>query len=256
MGIKKELFEKSLGLHNLIAKRFGLHVGLVNDGSRIIDTMLYDEHSKSMVAKELWNSDYVRYRTLELVAEEINNKDIEGSCAEAGVFLGEFSSAINRCFSNRKIYLYDTYEGFDSRDLQEQMEKFNLKSLPNSKGVMDTAKRHSANEQIEVVKSRLITPENAVIRKGYFPDTVEEEKDDKFAFVSLDMDYYRPLFEGLKFFWPRMSAGGYIFMHDYNCYEELTEGAHKAIEDAQEYLNTKFHIVPLADYAGTLVIVK
>ena len=38
---------------------------------------------------------------------------------------------------------------------------------------------------------------------------------EKFAFVSLDTDLYKPTLAGLEFFWPRMSKGGFIFIHDF-----------------------------------------
>lgn len=256
MGLKRSVFKKTLFIHNLVAKRAGCYVDIIPNDYVIARSMLYDKFSKQYVSKESRDSDYVRYRALELVSEEIENNNIKGCCAEAGVFLGEFSGEINRCFPDRRLYLYDTFEGFDSRDLKEQMDRFNMKDLPLSKGVMDTAEKYSADEQIKIVRSRLVTPENVIIRQGYFPDTATDEEELRFAFVSLDMDYYRPLLEGLKFFWPRMNDGGYIFMHDYNCHDELTGGAHKAAVDAQDYFNTRFHILPLPDYAGTLAIVK
>ena len=256
MGTKIKIFKKTLAVHNSIAKRFGYYVDALPQCYISTKAMLYDGYSKQLASKESRSIDYVRTRTLELVAEEIKTKNIEGYCAEAGVYLGEFSSEINRCFPDRKLFLYDTYEGFNSSDLKEQMQLFNMNDLPLSKDVNNTAEKYSPEEQIEIVKNRLTNPENAIIRRGYFPDTVEEEENYKFAFVSLDMDYYRPLYEGLKFFWPRLSDGGYIFMHDYNCHPELTGGAHKAVDDAQEFLGTRFNVVPIPDYAGTLVIVK
>ena len=39
--------------------------------------------------------------------------------------------------------------------------------------------------------------------------------DEKFAFVSLDLDLYKPTFEGLRFFYPKMIKGGCVLIHDY-----------------------------------------
>lgn len=38
--------------------------------------------------------------------------------------------------------------------------------------------------------------------------------EDSFCFVSLDMDLYKPTYEGLHYFYPRLNHGGYIFIHD------------------------------------------
>ncbi len=36
-----------------------------------------------------------------------------GLAAECGVYQGEFSSKMNRCFHDRTLYLFDTFQGFD-----------------------------------------------------------------------------------------------------------------------------------------------
>lgn len=38
--------------------------------------------------------------------------------AEAGVFRGEFANEINRYFPDRECYLFDTFDGFDTRDFK------------------------------------------------------------------------------------------------------------------------------------------
>jgi O-methyltransferase len=95
--------------------------------------MLYDKSSPP--ALDIWkcnvppnesvcevdSDDYVRYRTLELIREQIGN--LPGNVAECGVFLGEFSRMINHCFPDRKLFLYDTFEGFDERDFAFELEK-------------------------------------------------------------------------------------------------------------------------------------
>ena len=53
-----------------------------------------------------------------------------------------------------------------------------------------------------------------VVVKGYFPETtvgIEEA----FCFVNLDFDLYNPTYAGLEYFYPRMSKGGVILIHDY-----------------------------------------
>ena len=68
--------------------------------------------------------------------------------------------------------------------------------------------------------------ENVIIKKGLFPASAKEI-DEKFAFVSLDMDLFNPIFEGLEFFWPKMSPGGVIFVHDYDCWDGVTKAVMK-----------------------------
>lgn len=45
--------------------------------------------------------------------------------------------------------------------------------------------------------------EKVVIKKGYFPESIQNDenlKNEKFCFVSLDPDLYKPILEGLEFF--------------------------------------------------------
>jgi len=55
-------------------------------------------------------------------------------------------------------------------------------------------------------------------------------EDERFAFVMIDFDRYEPTLAALKFFYSRVSPGGFIFVHDYNspesdwaCFRALTE---------------------------------
>jgi len=56
--------------------------------------------------------DYVRYATLSLCYEEIAYHKLEGSVAEVGVFRGDFAKRLNLLFPDKKLYLFDTFEGF------------------------------------------------------------------------------------------------------------------------------------------------
>ena len=105
---------------------------------------------------------------------------------------------------------------------------------------------------IDEVMKKMEHPELCIIKKGAFPQSVSEDDENiKFAFVSLDTDLYIPIFEGLKFFYPRLAKGGYIMVHDYN----NVDGVMKAVDDYEmQYGN--IHKVPIPDDCGTLVIVK
>lgn len=193
-----------------------------------------------------YSHDYYRYRTMEFVAEMIESNNVEGALAELGVFRGVFSAVLNYRFPDKKLYLFDTFEGFDpdeaknERDLGRCNDEF-----------IQTYKDNSA----EIMLKNIPHPEKAVICKGLFPDSVTAEaENEKFAFVSLDVDFEESTFEGLKFFYPRLSEGGYIFIHDYNTF--YLDGVKIAVKRFEEYIGQKLKAVPIADRAGTLIIVK
>ena len=65
------------------------------------------------------------------------------------------------------------------------------------------------------VRAKLPFPEKARFMRGVFPETASG-LDEEFCFVSLDADLYEPTFEGLEYFYPRVSKGGVILLHDYD----------------------------------------
>jgi O-methyltransferase len=100
------------------------------------------------------------------------------------------------------------------------------------------------------VKSKLPYPEKAIFCIGYFPDSAANIED-KFALVSLDTDLYLPTLNGLKYFYPRLSKGGCILLHDYNSTQFPNVKA--AVNDFSKESNIR--IIPLSDLHGSAVIV-
>lgn len=182
----------------------------------------------------------IRLSTLRLLADEINIKKIEGNIAELGVYRGYVAKEMNALFKERKLYLFDTFEGFDRRDTEIENKYENIIALSGK--FSDTS--------IEEVRNILPYPEQAVFCKGYFPNTAENI-DDKFALVSLDADLYLPTYEGLKYFYPRLSKGGFILLHDFNSTQ--FPNVKKAVEDFAK--EADFRIVPLCDLHGSAVII-
>lgn len=169
---------------------------------------------------------------LKRISEMINGKDLEGAVAEVGVYKGEFAKEINYFFENRKCFLFDTFEGFDERDFSYEAEKSLIKS------------EHFKQTAPELVLGKMPYKENIVIKKGYFPDTVEGIEDN-FVFVNLDCDLYKPTLEGLRYFWNRMPVGGCILIHDY--FGEGFPNVKKAVSDFQMEIGLELACLPVGD---------
>ena len=182
----------------------------------------------------------LRVAALRGCAKEIHRRKIKGNTAELGVFRGDFSKLINEEFSDRKLYLFDTFEGFNNEDVI--VEKSDKKKEYQG---------HFKETNENIVLERMPFKEQCIVCKGYFPDTAKGIED-TFCFVSLDADLYKPMLEGLKFFWPRMEKGGYIFLHDYEC--EYYPGTKQAV---QEYCDQNdIGILPMNDYGGSVILIK
>ena len=184
--------------------------------------------------------DYIRLATLELVAHEINNKNLQGNVAEVGVYKGKFAQYINQYFPSRKLYLFDTFQGFDEKDIKAEI-KLGLNNV--GQNFSDTS--------MDIVLKNMPFPEQCIIKKGFFPETTEGI-DDTFVFVSLDTDLYEPIYKGLTYFYPRMVRGGYIFVHDVN--NDSYKGAAKAVN--QFAIEQQISFLPLPDACGSAVLIK
>ncbi|MEA2378916.1 MAG: O-methyltransferase [Thermoleophilaceae bacterium] len=145
------------------------------------------------------SDDYFRHATLGLAAQRVLDERVEGAFAEVGVWRGETSSLLHRLAPERRLYLFDTFTGFPDADLPP--------------GATDARFRDTSEQ---AVRRRVGPSQNVVLRPGYVPETLVGLEDERFAFVLLDLDLIEPTRASLEFFYPRLSAGGYLVMHDYN----------------------------------------
>jgi O-methyltransferase len=197
--------------------------------------------ARIVTAPELRQTFDLRLAALKMIAREIRERSIAGAIAELGVYRGDFALEMNRLFPDRDLYLFDTFQGFDQRDVAVEGEQnFSRAEVGNF-----------ADTSVQTVRQRLPHPDRAIFRAGYFPDTTEG-LEEAFAVVSLDADLYKPLYDGLKFFYPRMTPGGYIIIHDYN--NSRFSGARHAVRRFCE--ENRVFVVPLSDLHGTGIMVK
>lgn len=172
--------------------------------------------------------------------QDFDELGVKGSVAELGVFRGDEARVLNDIFNDSRLYLFDTFEGFDERDVY--VENIFNHSQAKQKQFNDTS--------IEIVKRKLPNPENVKIYKGYFPDTWENISD-LFLLVRIDMDLYQPTVAALDIFHRRMCKGGVILLHDY--YGNSYCGVKKAVD---EYLD-KYRCIrkmPIGDSLSCLLI--
>lgn len=181
-----------------------------------------------------------RFSYIRGYAEWVNQNHLEGNVAECGVFRGDSAKFINRYFTDKKLYLCDTFEGFDGSDLQYEKDQendcFNNSRFANESFFGDTG--------IKKVMDKMLYPENVIIKKGYFPDSVSDI-DDKFCFINLDMDLHIPMLNGLRFFWDKMVDGGCILLHDY--FSDIFPGVKQAVDLFEQERGIQIAKTPIGD---------
>lgn len=187
------------------------------------------------------SNDWVRVMALQLAAKKINTTNIEGNVAELGVYRGDFARFLNCEFPNRKLFLFDTFEGFDDKDIRIDIDR------GHSKRTQDFS-----NTSEKLVLSKMKYKQKCIIRRGYFPGTANGLENERFSFVSIDADLFEPIYQGLRWFYPRLNYGGIIFVHDYNNREYT--GSAEAVQKYCSENGIPYFLLP--DECGSAVIMK
>ena len=171
-------------------------------------------------------------------ARTLEQEGVAGSLAELGVYKGTTAKLLHELMPARTLWLFDTFEGFDARDLAHERRT-------GSDGFRfdDTS--------LEAVLRHVGASDRVRACKGRFPDTAAQVPDDeRFALVHLDADLYKPTADALAFFYPRMSPGGFIVLHDYG------SGAWPGIAQAADafFADKPESIVRIPDKSGTAIV--
>ena len=143
---------------------------------------------------------------------------------------------------DRRLYLFDTFEGFDERDVD----------MERKLGCSDAQTGLYSGTDKEKLMERMPLPGQVVIRKGWFPETAFDIEDETFCLVCMDACLYQPTLAGLEFFFPRMGRGGVILLS--GCSGTRYRGVAKAVEDLETRYGALL-MLPVGDLDGTVMIV-
>lgn len=191
-----------------------------------------------MDQRMFWIKDFAEWRY---------EQKLDGCVAECGVFRGDSAKYINKFFPDRKLYLFDTFEGFKEKEIEYEI-KLNNRSYNES---IFTSKELFANTNIELLMRKMEYPSNIEIRKGFFPETAENVIA-SFVFVNLDMDLYLPMLAGLNFFWDKVVMGGCILLHDF--FHPSLPGVRKAVDDFEKERKIYIHKTTIGDNCSIALI--
>lgn len=181
--------------------------------------------------------DYHRYAAIAMALRRIETERVPGALAEAGVYQGYASRFIHRLAPRRHYYLFDTFSGFHQGDVEP--------------GVGEDPRFRDTS--LEGVLRTIGDTVNIEPRRGRVPETFCGLEGERFAFVLLDMDLYRPTLSALEFFYPRLSPGAYLMVHDYHN-PESDWACRRAVD---EFLAGKPEApIEIADMWGSVVFRK
>jgi len=190
--------------------------------------------SDSQLPQRDLTNDYVRLATLELLCRRL--VEVPGAAAELGVYRGFFARCINLLLPERKLYLFDSFEGFG--------EEANAS---------ESFQAAHANTTVEKVLDIMPHRSMVTVKPGFFPESLNG-LEETFCLVSLDVDFAQTTLEGLRYFWPRLQKGGYLMLHDWG--SPSLPGVAQALKAYEKEIRASIPGIPLCDVGGTLVLCK
>lgn len=151
------------------------------------------------------------------------NRLPEGDYAEFGSHRGFSTRVIHRFMDpGRTLYAFDTFEGFDERDIAIERGRYDS---PWEAGSFAP----TSVERVAKYVGDGEWPANLKLVKGWFPDSYRGMKDRQWRFVHVDFDLYAPIRAALDCTWDQVVPGGIILIHDYGCYG--FPGARAAVDE-------------------------
>ena len=197
--------------------------------------------SKELIKVSRNYADKVRLYNFWLQLQHIENNRVEGDIAELGVYKGESARLLHLMAPGRNLHLFDTFGGFTSTDLQ----------VENGEAAAYSTKNFADTSINKVLKKIGGDPSKLHVHAGYFPESASGLEHVRYALVSMDADLYNPTQAGLAYFYPRLSPGGVILIHDYN---HKWEGLVKAVDEFMQSIPETLVLVPDSD--STVMIIK
>jgi O-methyltransferase len=134
-----------------------------------------------------------------------NTCALPGAVAEVGSFRGGSARFLAAAFAARgshpPVHVIDTFQGHpEYADV--------------SRDVAHTPGRFSDTD-VEEVRAYLSDFTNVTVHQGTFEGTSAQIADLDYRLIHIDVDIYRTTANCLRFFWPRLIAGGAIVVDDY-----------------------------------------
>ena len=184
---------------------------------------------------------------------------VPGDFVECGVWRGGSAMIIakmmvNRGVENRKIYMYDTYEGmspptnFDI-DINGQNAS-ELMAISANKKEMSVWCLADLSEVKQNLASTGLAPEQLIFIKGKVEETIPEiVPEHKIAILRLDTDWYESTKHELLHLYPILSVNGVLIIDDYGHWS----GCRKAVDEYFNSHNVKI-LMNRIDYTGRIGI--
>jgi O-methyltransferase len=182
--------------------------------------------------------------------EYIARSGIPGDFAACGVFLGGsiFGAALfarHFSISDRRYYLFDTFEGFPTRTIETDLGG-TTQDLSTIK-VVNGSFRHIVERNLAATG---LDPDRFVLVPGKVEETLKNGPQlGPLAYLRLDTDYFESTLVELQALYPKLSRGGVLIIDDYGHFE----GCRRAV-DLYFERSAQAPLLHRVDYTGRCAI--
>lgn len=170
------------------------------------------ENKITMIEKELY---------LTCLRNHDKITSLEGDIVECGVWRGGYSIFLSYLFSDKNIWVCDSFEGFQPPDQGKYKydKERHTPNMPHSFG--------SIGVSLEEVKNNfkvygLENDPRIKYLKGFVKDTLPTSGIEKISLLRVDVDAYSATLEVLDELYPKVVKGGFIIFDDAPLYEAST----------------------------------
>ena len=176
--------------------------------------------------------------------DDVQKSETPGDFAEFGVALGGSGICLAKALNGKQRYVgFDVFSMIpppspaDGEDVNSRYETI---ASGKSSGIGGDRYYGYIDNLLEVVKDNFISfgcnvdGGRVILVKGLFQDTLPLHGSINISLAHIDCDWYEPVLYCLNYTWPRLSAGGFVILDDYNDWSGCKKAANEFISLKQD----------------------
>jgi O-methyltransferase len=113
---------------------------------------------------------------------------------------------------DKTLFLFDTYEGIPLGQAADMYERENMALLNDT---------HFSSNYYDEVKKSFENYPNVSLIKGNIPESLDQQKINLIAYLSIDLNNAHAEISCINFFWSKLVIGGIVILDDYAYSEEF-----------------------------------
>jgi O-methyltransferase len=169
----------------------------------------------------------LRYYILHQLCAAAVLKHPDLSMAECGCWWGHSTHILGSIVADQpaftgKLHVFDSFEGLSEFKPEDKS------SFRPTEARENAARKHFKSD-FQLVSKRLSRFRFVQIHPGWIPTGFSEVEGETFSLVTIDVDLYEPTRDSLRFFYPRIREGGFLYFDDYGY--ETFPGAKRAVDE-------------------------